>query len=312
MAKSTRPTPDLQTEGLTLVQELDLRVAQTRGQLSNNDERVLAFLQEHADELAFHTAESLAQGAGVSAAAVVRFARRLGFASFRELRDRARGELRGDRPSPATAGDLAASPLARKARRDAASLGLLPRMLDESLAAAAEVIADARATWFLANRETYGLAVYAYRLLYQVRTDVYLVDPSFPDPLREVGSGDALIACTFRPYARQTIVLLEHARTLGAQAIVVTDRGGLDFLAPEDVVLPVPVESPTIFLSFTPAVCALESLAAQVAMLDADRTHDSLVATARFVGEQGLVVDRGPAATLASEAAGGDAEERRR
>src|SRR3954466_6368644 len=85
---------------VALSRELDVRVAAARGGLSGNDERVLAFLHEHLGELAFHTAESLAQGAGVSAAAVVRFSRRLGFASFRELRDRARDELQAERPQP--------------------------------------------------------------------------------------------------------------------------------------------------------------------------------------------------------------------
>ena len=84
------PIPEME---LTLEQELDVRVSEARGQLSRNDERILAFLREHLDELAFHTAESLAQGTDVSAAAVVRFSRRLGFASFRDLRERARAEL---------------------------------------------------------------------------------------------------------------------------------------------------------------------------------------------------------------------------
>src|ERR1700752_2866005 len=83
------------SEDTTLAQEIELRIAKARGSLSGNDELIARFVRLHLDELAFQTAESLAQGAGVSAAAVVRFARRLGFASFRELRDRARSELRG-------------------------------------------------------------------------------------------------------------------------------------------------------------------------------------------------------------------------
>src|SRR4051795_13477705 len=117
-------------QSLSLQQELGVRVADARGRLSRNDERILAFVRDHLDELAFHTAESLAQGAGVSAAAVVRFARRLGFASFRELRDRARSELqagRVDEQSPS------ASVLGRKVERDVASLGVLPQLLDELL-----------------------------------------------------------------------------------------------------------------------------------------------------------------------------------
>src|ERR1700759_1120926 len=108
---------------LSLRQELAVRVADARRRLSRNDERILAFLRDHLDETAFHTAESLAQGAGVSAAAVVRFAPRLGFESFRELRDRARSDLQGGL-SEAPASE---STLARKVRRDIESLELLPR-----------------------------------------------------------------------------------------------------------------------------------------------------------------------------------------
>jgi DNA-binding MurR/RpiR family transcriptional regulator len=279
---------------LSFQQELEVRVADTRGRLSRNDERILSFLHDHLDELAFHTAESLAQGTGVSAAAVVRFARRLGFASFRELRDRAREELQSPAGAePPAARDAADSTLARKVRRDIENLELLPRMLEAQLGTAADAIATARTTWFLANRETYGIAVYAQRLMHQVRADVRLVDPSFPDPLIGVGPDDALVACTFRPYARQTLELIAHARDAQARIIIVTDGRGHDFLEAADVVLAVPVGSPTLLLSFTAAVCVIEALVAQVAMLDADHTHATLDATARFVTEQHLVVDRG-------------------
>jgi DNA-binding MurR/RpiR family transcriptional regulator len=288
MSADPAPRPEL-----TLEQQLDVRVSDARGRLSRNDERILAFLREHLAELAFHTAESLAQGAGVSAAAVVRFSRRLGFASFRELRERARAELQSGRePGPVSAG-AAPSTLERKVQRDIASLELLARMLEEPLAKASAVIAGADTTWFLANRETYGVAVYAQRLLHHVRGDVRLVDPSFPDPLRSIGAGDAVVACTFRPYARQTLALIDHVRAAGAHLILLTDGRGHGFIGSADVVLAVPVESPTMLLSFTPAVCVLEALVAQVAMLDADRTHDTLDATASFAAAQNLVVERG-------------------
>jgi DNA-binding MurR/RpiR family transcriptional regulator len=279
----------MSTGSLSLGRELDVRVAEARGGLSGNDERILGFLRDHLDELAFHTAESLAQGAGVSAAAVVRFSRRLGFASFRELRDRARDELQA---GVADEQSFSGSVLGRKVERDIASLGLLPQLLDEPLEAAASAIAAAQRTWFLANRETYGLAVYAQRLLHQVHEDVRFVDPSFADPLRSLGADDVVVACTFRPYARLTLQLLTYARSAGAQVVVVTDRRAHYFVDEADNDLAVPVESPTLLLSFTPAVCVLEALAARVAMLDVDETHAMLEATAEFVAEHDLVVER--------------------
>jgi hypothetical protein len=49
---------------LGLGHELDARVAEARGGLSANDDRILAFVREHLEELAFHTADSLAQRGG--------------------------------------------------------------------------------------------------------------------------------------------------------------------------------------------------------------------------------------------------------
>jgi DNA-binding MurR/RpiR family transcriptional regulator len=285
-------SPVARRRDLPLDQELELRLAQARGQLSANDERVAAFLREHLHELAFHTAESLAQGAGVSAAAVVRFSRRLGFSSFTELRERARTDLQNSQAQDTPIAERAPSTLARKTQRDIASLELLPRLLDETLTAAATVVADARVTWFLANRETYGLAVYAYRLLHHARARVSLVDPSFPDPLRDLNTEDVVIACTFRPYARETLELVAHARTTAARIVLVTDGLAHDFIEPTDVVLAVPVDSPTLFLSFTPAVCVLEALAALVATLDADQTYHTLDATAKFSDAQRLTLER--------------------
>lgn len=276
---------------LGLNQELELRLAQARGQLSDNDERLAAFVRDHLDGLAFHTAESLAQAAGVSAAAAVRFARRLGFSSFRDLRERARTELLAERAAHGTAPATPPSTLQRKTERDIASLELIPRLLEDELASAAHLVTRASRTWLLANREAYGLMVYAFRLLHHARAGVHLVDPSFPDPLRDLGETDAVLACTVRPYARLTLELVAHARSAGARIVLLTDGLAHDFIAGSDIVLAVPVESPTLFLSFVPALCVLETLAAQVAMLDADRTYDTLEATTRFEAQQRLTLE---------------------
>ena len=78
-------------------------------ELSPNDRRIAAWLLEHEAEAPFQTAESLARGAGVSKAAVVRFGSRLGFGGYAGL-------------SEAMAGRRVAAALApgrRRARRAA-------------------------------------------------------------------------------------------------------------------------------------------------------------------------------------------------
>lgn len=274
--------------------ELRVRVAGS-GQLSPNDEQILSFLHDHLDELAFHTSESIAQGTGVSRAAVVRFARRLGYTGFAELRGRGRDALRtGDDAHP-DAVRPARSLLERKALRDAHNVALLAELLEQSMPLAGERVADADRVWCLAGRETHGLALYFHHLLHHVRDGVHLVDPGFPDALRECSAGDVLVVCTFRPYARQTVELLGQARRAGARAVIVTDAREQPFLTDGDLVLAVPVDSPTMFLSFTPAMSVLEALAAYVARADVDRTHRTLAATDRFVAAQRLTLRNGVA-----------------
>lgn len=295
-ASTDAPATDVRP-AQSFTRELELRLANAR--LSNNDEQILAFLRDHLDELAFHTSESIAQGAGVSRAAIVRFARRLGYSGFAALRAQHREQLQNEaeerRQHEADAQDD--NLLTRKVRRDLENLQLLPTMLGPQLDHAAKQIAAAEHLWLLANRETHGLIVYLYRLLHHVRAHVHLVDPAFPDTLRDITSNDALLACTFRPYARQTIALLKHARSKDASVIVLTDGYGHTFLEDSDTALAVSVESPTVFLSFVSATCALEALASSVARIDADETYETLEATDRFVESQRLMLEAGTLAT---------------
>ncbi|HLI60111.1 MAG TPA: MurR/RpiR family transcriptional regulator [Solirubrobacteraceae bacterium] len=291
-ASSDAPPADVRP-AVSFTRELELRLANAR--LSRNDERILSFLRDHLDELAFHTSESIAQGAGVSRAAIVRFARRLGYSGFAALRAQHREQLHGQaedrRRRDADAQEQ--SLLTRKVRRDLDNLELLPEMLGPRLEHAAAQLAAARDLWLLANRETHGLLVYLYRLLHHVRSRVHLIDPAFPDPLRDITADDALLACTFRPYARQTVALIQHARGRGAAIIVLTDGYGHGFLEDSDTALAVSVESPTVFLSFVPALCALEALASSVARIDAEETYETLEATDRFVESQRLMLEPG-------------------
>src|ERR671934_1607339 len=60
--------------------------------LSPNDRRIARQILDHYIEAPFETAESLAAKSGVSKAAVVRFATRIGFPGFTELHDSLRAE----------------------------------------------------------------------------------------------------------------------------------------------------------------------------------------------------------------------------
>lgn len=268
----------------SLAQLLETRAAASKSTLSRNDEKVLAFLRGHIDEIGVHTTESVSQGAGVSAAAIVRFAARLGFSGFRELREVARAEViaaRLDGEAAVNAKNDVGGLVRRKADTDTNNLAVQVALVsDETMVRVASILDSARRVWVIGNRETYGIAVYLQRLLHDVRDDVHLVEPGFADPMRGLAPDDAVMACTFRPYARYTTDLLPHVRESGAQLIVLCDSTANRFLAESDTVLVAPIESPTVFLSLVPAVFLMETVAGYLARTNPERTHQALEATA--------------------------------
>jgi len=63
-------------------------------QLTKTQKALGAFILEHLSECAFATLEEIAQQSGVSTASIIRFARKLGFTGFPELKEKIQEEFR--------------------------------------------------------------------------------------------------------------------------------------------------------------------------------------------------------------------------
>jgi DNA-binding MurR/RpiR family transcriptional regulator len=241
-------------------------------ELSPNDRRIAAWLLEHEAEAPFQTAESLARGAGVSKAAVVRFGSRLGFGGYAGL-------------SEAMAG-AATQRLARQggAGRTTSQGSLLDRWLSACLGdlevtrnAISDVLLDTVATLLLAGdgrtyvfgqRKSASLAEYAFFLLSPLVPNVQLIasgTASLADLLLDVHAGDRLLVFTFRPYARLAGEVIEFFRQAGGSIVLVTD----DALGPSarlaDHVLVCAPDSPGPFASAVGGMFVVEAVAAAVA-----------------------------------------------
>src|SRR6476469_7810198 len=241
-------------------------------ELSPNDRRIAAWLLEHEAEAPFQTAESLARGAGVSKAAVVRFGSRLGFGGYAGLSDAMAGAASqrlarqggGGRAAPhgslldrwlsACLGDL-------EATRNAISDVLLDRVATLLLAG------DGRTSVF-GQRKSASLAEYAFFLLSPLVPNVQLIasgTASLADLLLDVHAGDRLLVLTFRPYARLAGEVIEFFRQAGGSIILISD----DALGPParlaDHVLVCAPDSPGPFASAVGGLFVVEAVAAAVA-----------------------------------------------
>ena len=93
-------------------------------ELSPNDRRIARQLLDHYAQAPFETAESLATKVGVSKAAVVRFAVRVGFPGFSELHEALREEAvaRLSGPAAGDGGGDVIDAVAERARTDLAAM----------------------------------------------------------------------------------------------------------------------------------------------------------------------------------------------
>jgi DNA-binding MurR/RpiR family transcriptional regulator len=264
-------------------EELANRVRGALDQLTPNDRTVINYLRMHPEELVFATVEDIASRIGISAAAVVRTAKRLGYAGTGDLRDRVRAEWKGRGGAPHTHFDESASPRIRERVEEAASAVARSAQLNEEMIAEAGGLLDAADRVFtIGHRKTYALAVYAHRLIHSVRPDVFLVDPGFPDSPARLASSDVIMAFTVPRYSRQTSAALARFRAAGARVIVVTDTLGMTMASPADVVLACQTQTNTFYQSHVALVAVLELVVDDLAARSPRRTKAYLARTEAF------------------------------
>jgi len=241
-------------------------------ELSPNDARVARRILDNYAEAPFETAESLAARAGVSKAAVVRFAVRVGFAGFSELHEALRAEAvaRLSLPPPAAEGD-GARVLDRFVERARADLAATRASVDpESFDAAVKLLS--RGTGKLGifgHRKSVALAEYAYYLLNPLLANVWPIaagEPGIADQLIDLEARDRLLAFTFPRYAKVTADVVGYFHDAGAPTVLVTD----DVMAPaarqaSHVIVCRPA-APGRFQTAAAGMLVLEALAAEIAL----------------------------------------------
>jgi DNA-binding MurR/RpiR family transcriptional regulator len=245
------------------------RIRRHLDQLSPNDRRIAHHLLDHPAHAPFETAESLAAQTGVSKAAVVRFANRVGFSGFAELHEALRDEAVARLSLPREQdgrGDLVDA-VASRARSD---LDAMRAGVDrKQFAAAVSLLRKGNGKiGIFGHRKSAALAEYAYYLLNPLLSNTWPIaagEPGIADQLIDLEPGDRLIAFTFRRYARITAQVISSFHEAGAPVVLITD----DLMAPaadlaSHVLVCAPAEAGE-FDTAAPGIVLVEALAAAIA-----------------------------------------------
>lgn len=203
------------------------RVRRRYNSLSESQRKVARYCVTQADRAGTLTALRIAQELEVSESTVVRFAIKIGYRGFPDMqasiRSTARSAGRNGRSNVANV----RSRMAESLRTDLEALDQTVSGFDlDALAAAAEAVDRANQIWVCGFRTSFSLAQLAefhIRHLYPGARLIDAIGGTMTDDLELIRHGDAVLAFTFPVYDARTLRVIEHATSLGASSIVVTD-----------------------------------------------------------------------------------------
>ena len=226
-------------------------------------------------EAALLSARGMAAAAGTSQASVTRFARKLGYADFAELRAELAVDMRARLVSPpkrlsvdAASRRKTVTVLLREViARDRANLDATLHMIDESQldAVARRLAHDPRSPIYIAGAKKGGIvASYFAMQLAQLRPGVRLLSLSelLADNILDLTSVDLLVVFEPRRATAPLIRLLEEARSLGTQVVAFTDEHPPAILRAADFLFRTKVDAISLFDSYAAMFALCDALLA--------------------------------------------------
>jgi DNA-binding MurR/RpiR family transcriptional regulator len=256
-------------------------------------QRLIAdYLLEHLQAVSFLSVPELSRRVGVSEATVVRFAQRIGYAGFSELKmdlvellQNRLGSVE-EAPDPELGDDVLRSVAELEASNIMRTVEGLER---ETFKAIAEAIFQADHTFTFGMGVSALLAQLAAYTLTQVGVRATPLSTHFSTPREQLIAlqrGDLLLVFSFPPYSRQSLDLLTEAREREMTRIAVSDRLTAPAAGLAQWLIPVKTDN----MMFTNAVAAItvlfNAIAVEIATSHQSHALEAFSYINRILGEE--------------------------
>ncbi len=277
----------MEGRGLTSFRDLAGLLRARMDTLTPGQQRLARRVLSDPEGCAFMTVSDLAQAVEVNEATVVRFAQSLGIDGYpaltrlcrQVLREQAQmvqrfeslqehGGSEGDLLQTATAFDR--SNIVRT----------FARVESEDWEGVVGLLSESANVYVTGARVCHAVSYLLGYLLGLARDGVQWCPAgpgTFPDVLRRVGPGDALVGISVHRYARETVQAVAFAHGRGATTIALTDNEASPLVPHADVVFFVETASASILRSLTALVSLTQALATGVAARLGTNTRSALV-----------------------------------
>ena len=283
--------------------QLYRKIIKNTEQLSRSQKIVASYVLENGREVAFMTAQELADKVGVSLATVVRTAVSMGFGSYQNLRDKLKDIIKTtSNPTWQELEESWSKPYKEDyfetvVRENMEALkSLLTSARSTSISKAVDLIDSADSIYIIGSRSSRAPALSLYYAFQQFTRNANLLATMGEDDLYEnllrIGSRDVLVAISngYPYYAMQTIKAVQFVSEKGIPVILLTDHPANPCIISSRIVILVPACKG--HFSLVPLNTVLESFVVGLGMRHSDRSVDKLRALWQILIDNGITLGK--------------------
>ncbi|KHS69337.1 MULTISPECIES: MurR/RpiR family transcriptional regulator [Pectobacterium] len=239
--------------------QIDERLRDRYSELSPQEQRVADFIFDHFDDLISYNSAELARLSGVSKATVSRLFKRLGYPSYRDMRD----ELRTLRQSGMPLADnrdavQGNTLLARHYKQEMANLTQWINQIDPvQFGAVIQALMQAQRVCLIGLRNSYPVALHLRQQLLQIRQQVTLLTQpgqTLSEELVDLTAQDVVIVVAFRRRSRLIQPLLVQLQKRGVPVLLLCEPQVSTLMSLATWSLCVPLDSVSAFDSYSSAM----------------------------------------------------------
>lgn len=241
------------------MKQIDERLRDHYSALTPQEQRVADFIFASIDDLMSYNSAELARLSGVSKATVSRLFKRLGYPSYRDMRDEMRTLRQSGMPLTDSRDAVQGNTLlSRHYKQEMANLTQWINQIDGAqFSALTAALSQARQVRLLGFRNSYPVALHLRQQLIQVRPGVMMMPQpgqTLAEELVDLTAQDVVIFVAFRRRPRMAKAILTQLQTLGVPVLLVCEPQAQTLTALATWHLATPLDSVSAFDSYSSAM----------------------------------------------------------
>jgi len=242
---------------------------------TNTQKDLTNYLISNINDVAFFTADKIAEKVNSTPSSVIRFAKRIGYRGYPELQEDLQNliidkisvveELETNKKFDSS---KAETTIKLSLKKDFSNLNNLIKEINEnSIKKFVNIIISSQKKYIIANRSALSLGHFFFFQLKKMVSDVFLLsnfDDGIFDMLRELNSEDVILAISFPRFTKLTINFAQYAKKGGAKLISITDKKTSPLHKISDICLFCPYESSAFFNSNVAAMALINAILSEM------------------------------------------------